>query len=73
MVGKISESSFQKNLPCIFNIFLEGAAPELLQEGRTDRTLQKMLIEKFIIFFCFDLENVPYMDGKVFKSSFCRN
>ena len=33
MVGKIYESSFQKLLPCIFIIFLEGAASELLYEG----------------------------------------
>ena len=24
-------------------------------------------------FFGFDLENVPYMDRKVFQSSFCKN
>ena len=51
MVGKIYESSFQQNLPCIFIIFLEGAAPKLLHEGQTVRTLQKMLIDKFTIFF----------------------
>ena len=34
MVGNISESSFQKKLPCIFIIFLEGAASELLHEGQ---------------------------------------
>ena len=51
MVRKVSESSFQKKLPCIFIIFLEGAAPKLLHEGRTARTLQKTLIEKFTIFF----------------------
>ena len=34
MIGNISESSFQKNLPCIFIIFLEGAAPKLLHEGQ---------------------------------------
>ena len=50
MVGKISESSFHQNLPCIFIIFLEGAAPKLLYEGRTARTLQKTLIAKFTIF-----------------------
>ena len=50
-VGKVSESSFQQNLSCIFIIFLEGAAYKLLHEGQTSRTLQKMLIEKFTIFF----------------------
>ena len=35
MVGKISESSFQQNLPWIFIIFLEGAEPKLLYEGQT--------------------------------------
>ena len=73
IVGKISESSFQQNWPCIFSIFLEGARSKLLYKGRTVKTLQKMLIEKFTIFFGFDLENVPYMDGKVFKSIFCKN
>ena len=73
MVGKISESSFQQNLLCIFIIFLEGSAPKLLYEGWTIKILQKTLIEKFTIFFGFDLENVPYMDGKVFKSIFCKN
>ena len=34
MVGKISESSFQQNLPCIFIIFLEGATSKLLHEGQ---------------------------------------
>ena len=52
MVGKIPESSFQQNLPCIFIIFLEGEEPELIHEGQTSRTLQKMLIEKVTIFFC---------------------
>ena len=33
MIGKISESSFQQNLLCIFIIFLEGVASELLHEG----------------------------------------
>ena len=51
MVGNIFESSFQKKLPAIFIIFLEGSAPKLLHEGRTTRTLQKTLIEKFTIFF----------------------
>ena len=68
MVGKISESSFKNNLPCIFIIFLKGAASELLHEGRTVKTLQKTLIEKFTIFFGFDLENVTYIDGELFKS-----
>ena len=53
MVGKISESSFQKHLPCIFIIFRKGAASELLHEGQTAKTLQKTLIEKFTIFFLF--------------------
>ena len=73
MVGKLSESSFQQNLLYIFIIFLEGSTPKLLYEGWTIRILQKTLIEKFTIFFGFDLENVPYMDGKVFKSIFCKN
>ena len=73
MVGNIYESSFQKHLPCIFIIFLERAEPKLLHKGQTARILQKTLIEKFTIFFGFDLENVPYMDGKVFKSIFFRN
>ena len=51
MVGNIFESSFQKNLPYIFIIFIEGTTLELLHEGRTDRTLSKTLIEKFTIFF----------------------
>ena len=51
MVGKITKSSFQKKLPCIFIIFLERAAPKLLHEGQTAKTLQKTLIEKFTIFF----------------------
>ena len=49
MVGMISESSFQKKLPCIFIIFLEGAEPKLLHESQTARILQKTLIEKFTI------------------------
>ena len=51
MVGKISEFSFKKNLPYIFIIFLEGAISKLLHKGWTIKTLQKTLIEKFIIFF----------------------
>ena len=38
-VGKVSESSFQKNLPCIFIIFVEGAASNLIHGGRAARTL----------------------------------
>ena len=38
-VGKAYESSFQKKLPCIFIIFLKGAAPKLLHEGQTAKTL----------------------------------
>ena len=41
----------KKKLPCIFIIFLEGAASKLLYGGRAARTLQKTLIEKFTIFF----------------------
>ena len=49
MVGKIYESSFEQNLSCIFIIFLEGAASDLLYGGRAARTLQKSVIEKFTI------------------------
>ena len=48
-VGKVCESSFQKNLPCIFIIFLKGAASDLQHGGRASRTLQKSVIEKFTI------------------------
>ena len=42
MVGKVSESSFQQNLPCICIIFLEGAAPKLLYKGQaTHRSTSK--------------------------------
>ena len=34
MVGKISESNFQQNSPCIFRIFIEGATFKLLHEGQ---------------------------------------
>ena len=36
-VVKVYESSFQKNLPCIFSIFLEGTALDLLHGGRAVR------------------------------------
>ena len=49
MVGQVSNSSFQKNLPCIFIIFLEGAKSDLLHGGQAVRTLQKSVIEKFTI------------------------
>ena len=48
-VGKVCESSFQKNLPCIFIIFVEGAELDLLHGGQAVRTLQKSVIEKFTI------------------------
>ena len=34
MVGKVSESSLQNNLPCIFIIVLKGATSKLLHEGQ---------------------------------------
>ena len=48
MVGKIYESSFQKNLACIF---LEGVVSKLQHKGRAAKMLQRTLNEKFTIFF----------------------
>ena len=39
----------RNNLPCIFIIFLEGAALDLLHGGQPVRTLQKSVIEQFTI------------------------